>query len=99
LHPAGELIEYAASETSSVVLQNEGLAVRALAACVCHVLRGERRPAALQLDTDRAAVLMDPLDERGRDPAQRVEDEITGVALGGNHTPRDLGQHLRWVTV
>jgi hypothetical protein len=70
-----------------------------LTAGVRDVLRGERCPAALQLDTDRPAVQVDRLDQRGRDPAHRVKDEIARVAVGGDHTPRDLRQHLRRVPV
>jgi hypothetical protein len=45
------------------------------------------------------AVLVDRLDEGGGDPAHGVEDKITGVAVRGDDTTRDLRQHLRRVPV
>jgi hypothetical protein len=98
-HMPGEVIEHAASEATSIVLNDECLADGTLAASVLDVPGGERRPPWLELDADRSAIEMACLDKRRRDPAHRIEHEVPGVAVRADRTARYLGQHLRRVTV
>ena len=90
----GELVEQARAEVTRVAAHRHRLTVRALLPGVEDVPGGDRRPLRFELDADRAAAEMDRLDERGPDPAHRIEDELAGLAVAADRLARERGQHL-----
>ena len=66
---AVQLVQQSTAELGCVAAQRERLPLGALLAGELQVACGERGPAGLQLDAERAASEVDRLDERGADPA------------------------------
>ncbi len=58
---------------------------------------GDVDPVRLVLDTDGAAPGVQRFDERGADPAHRVEHQIARLGVVGDRVRRDGREHLRRV--
>jgi hypothetical protein len=86
-----------AGQLGGVAAQDGGAAGRAGSVGVGDIGVGDVGPAGFVFDADRVAAGVNGFDERGADPAHRIQHEIAGLGVGGYGVRGDGGQHPRWM--